>query len=459
ISFSSNSISPGQTFTVFAQLHNNTAIPATNVPVKFYRDTILLGEQIVPAIAANSSTTVSRNLSFVADGFYPIKVWIDSLNTLNDINPLNNYAIRPVIVGTPQLPGSIEVTASQSIQQCPQLAVLVSGKASYILNGVDRGPVAGAEVTIITPTDTILTTTNSNGDYSYRLTAVTCGGQFEYRVVVTDFTFTSLPAIRQFNLPCPPPTACIPPPSMGGVLATVISTGCTNIVGGTGSLTIKLKYRERNLANFWCSWDEIIQDTLRIYRDGNLIQTIGSADYSHGPGNEVNVPINIPLTSTTPTTITATLSYVYVEYLQIPSSLYRGNHIAMSSSGSTSMQAEPNLPDLTIQNFVQPTFTSFRFNNANQRCVAAGAHTVQIYDSISGGPRTLIATRSITSLGAANATTISYSDPAITSGEHWIRVITDAGETITETDESNNNFLFRLFVPESELTVESLVSS
>jgi len=458
ISFSSNTIAPGQNFTVFARVSNNTAIPASNVPVKFYRDTILIGEEVIPAVNAFSSATVSRSLSFATDGFYPIKVWIDSSNTLNDINPLNNYAIRPVTVGRPLLPGGINVTTTASIQQCPQLKVLISGYATYFGTG-SVTTVAGAEVTIHTPTQDIITTTNADGYYSYVLTAVTCGTSLEYNVTVTDFTFTSSPAHNLLNVPCPPPGACVPAPSMGGVGAMVTSSGCTNIVGGTGTVNIKLKYRERNLANFWCLFDEIKNDTLRVYQDGNLIQTIGSADYSHGPGTEVIVPINIPLTSTTPTTISATLSYVYVEYLQIPSSLYHGNNNAMSSSGSVTIHAEPNQPDLTIQQFSQTSYTSFRFDNANIRCVNAGAHVVRIYDSIPGGSMTLVATRNFSSLAAGSATTVSYSDPNISSGLHLIKVVTDADLGVAETDENNNSFLFSIFVPESELTVENITAS
>ena len=459
ITFSQNNPAIGANFTVFAKVTNSTAVPVTNVPVKFYRDTIFIGSDVIPAVNAFSSATISRTMSFAAEGFYPIKVWIDSSNTLGDLNPLNNYAIRPVIVGSPDLPGSIEVTTNAVMQQCPQVKVLITGRAEYRGFGNDLA-VAGAEVTINTGTQTITTTTNSNGDFSYLLTGVTCGGSFTYNVSVTDFTFTSPLKTNAIALPCPGPNACTPPPSMGGMVATANSNPCANIVGGTGAVSIRLRYRERNLANFWCAWDEIKKDTLRIFQDGVLIQTIGSADYSHSPGEEVIVPINVPLNSTTPTVISATLSYVYVEYTQIPSSLYHGNNIAMSHSGSVTISPVAAQPDLTIQGFAQTSFTSFRFDNANIKCVNAGAHTVKIYDSIpGGGAPVLISTRNITSLAAGTATGITYSDPNITSGTHFIKVKTDADEGITETNEGNNEFVFRIEVPKSELFITKLTSS
>ncbi|MBK8089095.1 MAG: choice-of-anchor D domain-containing protein [Chitinophagaceae bacterium] len=458
ITFSKSNPVPGETFTVFAKVTNTTALPATNVPVKYYRDTILIGSDVIPSVAPFSNTTISRTLNFAAEGFYPIKVWIDSSNTLGDINVLNNYAIRPIVVGSPNLPGGITVTTNASIQVCPQVKVLITGNAVYYGTGTST-KVAGAEVTINTGTQLITTTTNSNGDFSYLLTGVTCGGNFTYTVSVTDFTFTSSLLTNSIPLPCPAPNACTPAPSQGGIYASASSNPCSHVVGSSSTVDIKLKYRERNLANFWNAFDEIIKDTLKVFQDGVLIATYPSADYSHGPGNEVTVPVNIPLTSTTPVVISAELTYVYVEYTQIPSSLYHGNHIQMSASGSTTIHPVENKPDLTIQSFAQTGFTAFSFNNANIKCVTAGAHTVKVYDSIPGGSFTLIKTSSFGSLGAGSASSISYSDPTMTAGTHFIKVITDADATVTETSETNNEALFTVVVPESDLTITKLVPS
>ncbi len=458
ITFSKNNPLPGETFTVFARVSNNTAIPATNVPVKFFRDSILIADDIIPAVNPFSNTTISRTLSFAAEGFYPIKVWVDSSNTTGDINPLNNYAIRPVVVGSPNLPSGITVTATASSQQCPQVKVMMTGNAVYYGTGSST-PVAGAEVTINTGTQIITTTTNANGDYSYLLSGVTCGNTFTYTVSITDFTFTSSLVTNSIALPCPAPNACVPAPSMGGTFATVSGNPCANIVGSNGVVSITLQYRERNLANFWNAFDEIIKDTLKVFQDGVLIQTILSADYSHGPGNTVIVPVNIPLTSTTATTITAELKYVYVEYLQIPSSIYHGNYIPMSHTGGVTINPVANMPDLTIQNYSQLSFTSFGFYDANIKCVAAGAHLVRIYDSIPGGAISLIDTRNITSLGAGSSIPIVYSDPTITTGTHIIKVVTDADGSVAETNEGNNTVYFTMVVPASDLTVTKITTS
>ncbi|RYD88899.1 MAG: hypothetical protein EOP54_26500, partial [Sphingobacteriales bacterium] len=344
------------------------------------------------------------------------------------------------------------------VQQCPQLKVLISGYANYFGTG-SPAAVAGAEVTINTGTQTITTTTNSNGYYSYLLTGVTCGSNFTYTVSITDFTFTSNLVTNSIPLPCPAPNACVPPPSMGGLTVTTVSSPCANVVGGTGNVSLRLKYRERNLANFWNSWDEIKNDTLRVFRDGVLIETRVSADNSNGPGNEVIIPVSFPLTSTTASTITAELKYVYVEYFQIPGPFYHGVNNQMVHTQGVTITPVAAQPDLTISNFSQTGYTSFRFNNANIKCVAAGPHVVKIYDSIPGGARTLVDTRNFSSLAAGAVAGINYGNASFTSGTHFIRVITDSEQSQVETDETNNDFLFTIVVPPADLSISALTTS
>ncbi len=254
ISFSNANPQPGTTFTMTARISNSTAIPASNVPLKFYRDTILIGSAVLPSVPANGSNIINYTLNFADEGFYPIKVWIDSSRTLNENNILNNYAIRPVTVGSPNLPGGINATTSATRQECPQLQVLVSGRAEYFGTGTNT-IVAGAEVTINTGSQTFKTTTDANGNYSTLVTGVTCGsGNFAYAVTVTDFTFTSNPVSNSIAMPCPAPNACTPPvpqPSMGGIMFSAGSTPCSNVAGNTSNFEFKIKIRERNINNMW----------------------------------------------------------------------------------------------------------------------------------------------------------------------------------------------------------------
>ena len=458
ISYSVTNPLPGQSFSLTAVITNSTAVPAVNVPVKFYRDTILLDSAIIPVVNPFTTASITQPFNFATEGFYPIKVYINPDQTLPESNYLNNYAIRPIIVGSPNLPGGITVTNTATIQICPQLKIINSGHAVYYGTALPT-VVAGAQVTINTGAGIITTTTNVNGDFYYELTGVTCGGNIVYTISVTDFTFTSNTLTVSTNLPCPPPNACAQPPSQGGVTATSNPNPCANQVGNTATVNFVLKYRERNINNMWGLFDEIIKDTLKVFADGVLFQTYPSADYSHGPGNEVIVPVDFALASTSALVITAELKYTYVEYLQIPSSIYHGTWIPMVQTGGVTIHPVSNLPDLNIQQFMQTGFTAFQFLDVNKNCSTAGAHTVKVFDSIPGGSFVLIKTSSITSVAGKTGLVISYSDINMTAGVHFIKVITDTDGTVAEEDETNNEFITSITVPAPDLSVTKIINT
>jgi hypothetical protein len=149
----------------------------------FYRDTILIGSTVLPTANAFSTTTITRTLSFGADGFYPIKVWIDPGNTLNENNILNNYAIRPIIVGSPVLPGGITVTGSTTVQNCPTQKLIFSGHADYFGTAIPTS-LQAQQVTINTGSGAIdAQLQNANGDYNLVMENPPCGSTLTYTVV------------------------------------------------------------------------------------------------------------------------------------------------------------------------------------------------------------------------------------------------------------------------------------
>lgn len=459
ITFSMPNPAPGQTFTMTARISNSTAVPATNIPIKFYRDTILIGSDVLPAVGAYGSSTINRSFNFPDEGFYPIKVWIDSSRTLNENNILNNYAIRPITVGSPTLPGGITATTSATRQECPQLQVLITGTAKYYGTGTNT-IVAGAEVTITTSTQTFKTTTDANGNYSQLVTGVTCGsGNFAYAVTITDFTFTSLPVSYSIPMPCPAPNACTPPGggfNHGGISGTTASGQCANVAGTTTSTNFVVKLRERNIANFWSGWDYINhRATMYIFHDEVLVDT---KEYGAGlaPGDEIreNIPLPLPSGSTTPIKVTVLFSYTYVEFSQIPSSTHYGHFINITERAELTVTPQPDLPDLTAQGFAQTSMTSFKFDVANTKCVSAGSNVVRVFDN-----GALIKTESISSLGANASKSISYGDPNFAPGVHRIRVEVDADAEVTETDENNNVFEFDITVVAADLTVTKVNAS
>ncbi|MBS1752401.1 MAG: T9SS type A sorting domain-containing protein, partial [Bacteroidetes bacterium] len=453
ISFSNTNPQPGSTFTMTARISNSTAVPASNIPIKIYRDTILLGSTVLSSVPANGSNTINYTLNFADEGFYPIKVWIDSSQTLGESNVLNNYAIRPVVVGSPNLPGGITVTTTALRQECPQLQAIISGHADYYGTSTNT-VVAGAEVTINTGSQTYKTTTDANGNYSIVITGVTCGsGNFAYAVTVTDFTFTSSPVSNSIAMPCPSPNACQPPvpqPSMGGITMSSGTGKCSNIAGGTGSLNMTIKIRERDLNNMWSPFDEVLGGTLKVFIDGVLFDTHTYNQGALNPGDEVPLllPWQIPQ-STDPVNISAQLVYTYVEYEQIPNTAtIRPHYITYTIDKNVIVTPSSNTPDLSAQNFYQTGYTSFRFDVINLNCISAGNFKVKIYDGT-----TLIKTENISSLAGGDFKTVTYSDPAMTPGVHAIKVVVDEDEEVTESDENNNIFTFNFTVIAPDLKI------
>ncbi|MDO6429036.1 CARDB domain-containing protein [Flavitalea sp. BT771] len=458
ISFSKANPLPGEAFTLTANISNSSAYSVTNVPVKFYKDTILLDSAVIPSVGAYSSGTVTKVFSFPTDGFYPIKVWIDSARTLTESNYLNNYAIRPVNVGKVVLPGGINITTTASLQSCPQ-ALLISGTAAYY-GASSPTAVAGGEVTITIGTRTFTTTTDANGNYSYLLSNPACGAALAYTVSVTDFTFTSLPKANSINIPCPAANACAVTPQPGVSVASAFSSApCSLMKGATGSVNVTVTYRARDINNMWSLWDNIQKDTVKIFQNGVLIQTYWSADGSTSPGDSKTIPVNISLDTTGPNIITAEQSYVYDEFFQNEDNFYHGVFTTITGTGTTTMLAEANSPDLTIQGFSQTGFTSFSFADANIKCGEAGPHTVEIWDSIPGGAKKLIKSYSVGTLAGRTLKSFSFSDSTMTIGDHYISIVTDAAGVVSEQDETNNVFETRLVVPPADLTVGTIKPS
>lgn len=460
ISFSKSNPLPGESFTVTANITNNSAFNATNVPVSFYRDTILIGSTTIPTVAPFSVTTVTRLLSFGADGFYPIKVWADPNNILNDANVLNNYAIRPVIVGNPVLPGGITVTGSTTVQNCPSQKLIFTGHADYFGTSIPTA-VAGAEVTINTGTSIIKTTTDASGNYRLVMENPPCGNTIIYTVRVTDFTFTSNTFTGAENVTCPAPNACTPPPASGGGGASIFVSGtpCDQVVGSNSTAQLTIKYRGRNAANMWGLWDKIWKDTVKVFNNGVLIQTYYTDDIpdfgSAGtfPGDEKIIPVTVPLSSAGPNNITVIATYLYNEFYQNETPFYHGVFIPMTATASTTIFAQPAKPDLTLGNFQQPTFRTLTFDDINNECTPAGTHIVRVVDITNPGAPVLVQSNTISTVGGKSSVPVSVNLSSLSIGTHVLRVITDTTAVVDETNEGNNVFHVTLDIPAPDLTV------
>ncbi len=453
ISFSNANPDPGDTFTLTATVSNSTNFPASNVPVRFYRDTIYLADGVIPYIGPRSSATISHDFTFHAEGYYPIKVWVDSSNTLGDINPLNNYAIRPVVVGAPVLPGGITATTSVSVQQCPQLQVIISGSAVYY--GTDKATaVAGGTVTIITPSATLVTTTDVNGNYYYVFTGAMCGVNFEHSVTVTDYTFTSQAVNSITGLPCPPPGACSPPPSEGGIGTEYPANPCEQMVGDTLNVHITLQFRERNPLSSYSYLDYIANASASLYVNDTLHYNISGDSLIAEPGMVIKLPpVKVLMKDQEPIKVLAKLEYDYTAFNSLGNATT--THV-VSYSPEKTIIPNPKLPDLTIQGFKQTGATEFTFDDANIRCVEANAHLVRIYDVLPDGTEVLLRAQTVFHMQPGEAVPITYNDVTLSPGIHKIKIVTDVDDDVDEVNEGNNTYIGTIKVPMPDLTVQNI---
>ena len=457
ISFSKNNPQPGETFTLTANVTNSSAFNAVNVPVRFYRDTILLDSAVIPSVRAFATGTVTKNFSFAADGYYPIKVWIDSANTLGDANPLNNYAIRPVTVGNVTLPGGINITAAPTLQSCPQ-ALVITGTAKYY-GTTSPSIVAGAQVTITVGSQTYTTATDGSGNYRFLLQNPTCGGTQVFTVSVTDFTFTSQTLNGSINIPCPAPNACGTPPSPPPTLAIEDNNPCALVRGKTSTVDITLYYNVQDRSNRWAFYDRIIWDSTYVWFHDSLVYSTGlpPGAYPQGVNTSVNLPpLHLKLDSTGPNKIRVWHRYIYNEFDTIPGFDYAGRFLTYVDDKTFTINVQPDLPDLVIRNFTQPAYTTFQFDEGNLTCTDAGPHTVQLWDSLPGGTKTLLHEYPLTSLAGAALEQMTFSNTSMSTGTHYLTIIADAGGSVNELNENNNVFSVVVVVPTPDLTITAV---
>ena len=422
ITFSKQNPAVNETFTAFATVHNNTPYSASNVNIRFYTDSIYYGETTLPYIGPNGSAPVSLNLVYGTDGFYPIKVWIDSAGVLGETNALNNYAIRPITVGHFTVPGAINITATSSTQTCPN-GVVIGGTAYYTgLNLAGTPPALGATVTV-TVTDNSnsivasgTTNTVTGGNWNIYFGGLNCGTVYRYTATVTDYTLTgSLSSTKTFVIPC---VTCD-----GGGGGNIDLYSISNSTALPPCLINNQPFVYTiNVAN--SGNKTLYNDTLKVYADGTLSYTylvdslIPSQVKSFGS------------TFTLPTGNHA-LSYNFA---------YRNATSVVNDSSSTVINVQSGLPDLYLTGFSQNN-VGFVVQNVNGiSCSNAAPSKVYIYDSIPNAPAyTLVDSLSSPALGNGNnVANLGYDFSSWSRGQHYLLLRTDGSNVVTETNENNN---------------------
>ena len=457
IVFSKTNPNVNELFSVTATINNNSPYPASNVEVRwYYKDSIFFSKDTIPFIDANSTASLTKPLSFSPDGFYAIKVWIDSLGTLGESNILNNYASRPVIVGIFTVPGAIDITANAAPTICNKGKVNFYGTAKYRgLNLSGTPPVEGATVTlkIYAPDEQIfLLHTDIKGNWFFRWDPCAiegnffgcegpgCGIPYNYTAEVTDFTLTSPLLQSNFTIPC---TSC------------TIVANIQHGAGVSGCIIENAPYTyNQSITNFIyndqgkkiCA-PTVYKDTIEVYQNGLLVAThildsIKTCDAVSFTDSMPGIPEGAQ-----------TMSYTHT--------FYTATGIRQEVNIVSNFVVLPAITDLVLEGINKTGLKSFEFKDKNRTCgIAAGPHIVYLYDSIPGyAEKLLIDSFVVNNIPANNAVSLSYNNSDWQLGTHYLTIITDFRNTVTELREDNNILLAQFYVQEPDITVKEIQNS
>lgn len=465
ISFSVAHPAVGQTFTVFATVHNNTPYSASNVNIRFYTDSVYYNETTIPFIGGNSTSTVSMNFTYNLDGFYPIKAWIDSAGTLGETLVLNNYAIRPVIVGNFTIPGAIVVNANTREQHCPD-AMVVTGNAYYTgLNLSGNPPVLGAYVEVKENGNVIGTTYTITEGYFQVYIPHSCGSG-NYTVEVTDYTLTGVTSVQSYSIACG--VSCggssggggggnYSPSYNGGVSGLPCCIVANSVFTNTYSFANNNTYKYTN-------------DTVLVYADDTLTYMYTRDSISAGQTVSYTSSFNF----NTGSHKIKYISYHHYSYqlatvdttgggASLVITTYTGTII---DSSIVNLYVDLPKPDLTLGYFAQTAAKSFTVKAINGTCINAGASKLYVYEANSNYDSSSIVlldsvNTAAVAAGRCNDTrvNVNYTRNSWANGYHYLILKADGGNVIDELNENNNTIHVAIYVPQPEVYVESIAAS
>jgi|GEM_PF-3510272 len=458
ISFSNTNPAVNQTFTTTATVHNNSPYSAADVEVRwYYKDSIYFSKDTIPFIDANSSVSLTKEMAFAPDGFYAIKVWIDTLRQLGETNILNNYASRPVIVGTFTVPGVIDITANAAPSVCNKGKTNFYGKANYRgLNLAGTPPVEGATITlkIYSPVEqTFILNTDIKGDWFFRwdpcalegepegCEGPACGVPYTYTVEVTDFTLTSPLLEQTFTIPC---VSCI---REGDIRHFGNPSGCileNEFFTYTQSIE-NFIYDEQN--NKLCA-PTVYRDTIEVYRNGQLwarhtLDSIVTCTAVSFTDTITGLPVG-----------QHSMSYTHTYYTAAGE--------RRETTVNSFFEVLRAITDLSLEGISRTGLKSFAFSDVIKVCgVPAGPHVVYLYDSVPGyGNKLLIDSFVVNYVPAPfGKVYLSYDNPDWQIGYHYLTIITDVRNTVTELNENNNVLEAVFYVQEPDITISGIRNS
>jgi len=244
ISFSKLNPNQGEIVYLSAKIHNKGSSSASDVSVKFYdydfdnplgEVTIesLLGEVTIESLNANAMEIASIPVSFLSAGSHLIRVVVDPLNIIPELDESDNEASQILQVGVESdITGNILVTGGLPSTVVANSLFKVTGHAAYeiYING-DRNTdydVKGGTVQITIKGDGDREWiypgiyTDINGNFAKLLQAPENTGIYHIIMTVTDKTFTGTRNLFFEVIAQSPPTPPSPPTSSGSGLWSCI---------------------------------------------------------------------------------------------------------------------------------------------------------------------------------------------------------------------------------------------
>ncbi len=433
IIFSDPSPVVGQQITITANIHNYSDFLAENVKVWFVIKDTIVDSTIISAIQPQTSTSVSIQHYFSYWDYYPVKVWVDPLDSILEDNELNNFAIRPITVGNVPLPQILFTSTGlyPSVVDAGTGAIVhYYGQVEYDLPDGNQ-PCQGATVTMtIQQTGQSFTTYSVLGGYfDIYFPAPSQSGSYTINATVTDYTLTGQSG--DDTLTVDP----IPIPQYIDLKIDYYwmswSSGCS-VIGNPVSINGYFT-NAGNLpaSNFYVYYyvDNVVSDTI-------FVSYLGAGQ---------NMPIGKSMTfnTTGPHSFAVSLdpTHVVAESNEANNYLSKGKNIYPPGPdlAPTDIVFSDNSP------YVAQTI-NLLFNISNLQCDPSTATTALIEDITTGD------TLAILNLGTVAGllhNTIALSHSFASTGYHEIKITVDPNNIVSETNETNQELIESIYVEPS----------
>ncbi|MBV5329046.1 MAG: hypothetical protein JZU65_15690 [Chlorobium sp.] len=235
------------TVTLTVAIHNKGSLPAANVQVRFFELDTQLEDTVIAQIPVNGIASASITVPMAESGDHLIRVVVNPLGTIEELDEANNEASKIVQVAGPTVitQGNMLVTGSLPSTVYSNALFTVSGQAVYDIyangirytNYVVKGGTVQITVTGIDGTKWIYgdVHTDLNGNFLKSIQAPASPGTYNISMTVTDNTFigkrnlvVAVTDPPQSTSPPPPPN----PPTSSGSGSWTYSGGSSGGSGG-----------------------------------------------------------------------------------------------------------------------------------------------------------------------------------------------------------------------------------